>query len=1356
MYCWGGVSPLLAKIDKQNKFYVTPLETESFKFDAVDLMGGNVVENRFDIGMDKKFHLLRTYNSNSISKKYSFGNFMNQFDKRINTKIGYKKERIASSLQKNPVLACEMGWKELSSKLFLGKLEGLHATFDKTNKLCNVYDEYHNLKTTLVVKNKKRKKPISNKLKLLKKADGTEVLFYKDGNSAWANVLNAPITFSELDNGYKLVLDNGDIEIYNHLGRLKEIQNEEKKYTLYYKHNKLLKIKDNFHHEMKFRYNKKGLIKKVISYDDTVIKYNYTKNKKLKEVIYPDMRTEKYVYNDEGKLIELYHDDMLMKSYSYDDEGRVERFTGIKESNPKTITYDKSNIDVEENGIVSNYNFLVTHSQAKIDSVLGDEGTVSYAYDDNGQQLAFTDTIGVTRLTQYDKNGLLKEETDNTGTDKEIKVKREYDESLRKPTIIQKADVVTYNVYDDKGKVSYKVDTLVDDNGAVIQNKIEHNEYNAKGLVTTVESGDSKQKIAYDIRGNTVQVKDHLGGVEKITAYNKADLPVQSVDSDGEVTKTKYDITGKTLSQTKDGKTTSTMKYDKQGRLIEQISREGVVSYFKYDDFGNITETSESSGERITYMYDAQQNLIKTQKYKNGKLVYTHTKEYDDKRRVTAEIDGYNNRTTYTYNEKGQKVQVTDAKGRSTYYEYDELGKLAKETDSNGGETTYEYDAKGHTTKVVTPNGATFTYDYDGFGRLVEESNPDRGMTTYAYDAYDKLLSQTNMTVKSKTKTNAKGDTKRNIFDKLGRMTSTEYDDNNLNVYYTYNSKSEITKVTDASGSTFADFDGHHLRQKTQMIDTKNFTTKYTYTDKDKKETMIYPSGAKLSYTYNDKAEVKSLSLEGETLLSNIALKNGTIDAYTYADGSRHTREYDQNERVTKLIYPQYTEVLGYDEVGSITSIITDNDEKKYAYDTLNRLSIYDKNATAYQYFTYDENGNRLSMQQAIEGMTNYIYQANTNILSSLHNSAAGDTNYIYDDAGNIVEDGRHTYTYDGRNRLVGVDDNIHYEYNYENQRVSKTIDGVITYYVYDGHKLLGEYDAQGNAIKEYIYLEDTPIAVVSNAKIYRVYADHLNTPRRVVDENGTVVWSWESSPYGETAPTGSFTLNLRFPGQYYDAETTHHYNINRDYNPVTGRYIQSDPVGFKGGVNTYAYAEGNPVMKKDEMGLWASNKAAYLLGGYPIHQSINNQVFGHSWKARIFNDMSVAVDTYKERANDSYFHAMKSINRSRSWSVALSTQHVKSGFGVARTYINRGDGRNAYRTLGWVLHTMQDSTSPAHKYFQEWNGATYHYHFSTWANHVRKEMYFWQVNGGVTRATRWVWHMFYYRLVPNSNVFIF
>ena len=160
--------------------------------------------------------------------------------------------------------------------------------------------------------------------------------------------------------------------------------------------------------------------------------------------------------------------------------------------------------------------------------------------------------------------------------------------------------------------------------------------------------------------------------------------------------------------------------------------------------------------------------------------------------------------------------------------------------------------------------------------------------------------------------------------------------------------------------------------------------------------------------------------------------------------------------------------------------------------------------------------------------------------------------------------------------------------------------------------------------------------------------------------------------------------------------------------------------------------------------------------GGLPIHQRVNRVVFGNTWKTRIFDEMTEAVDTYKESTWDSYFHAMSSHKRYIGTSIMLANEHVRSGFGVARYYINRGDGRNAYRTLGWVLHTMQDSTSRAHKYFQKWHGATWKYRTEEWANHVRQEMWSGQVRDSVYRASRWVWHMFYYRLVPSGNVFIF
>jgi RHS repeat-associated protein len=135
-----------------------------------------------------------------------------------------------------------------------------------------------------------------------------------------------------------------------------------------------------------------------------------------------------------------------------------------------------------------------------------------------------------------------------------------------------------------------------------------------------------------------------------------------------------------------------------------------------------------------------------------------------------------------------------------------------------------------------------------------------------------------------------------------------------------------------------------------------------------------------------------------------------------------------------------------------------------------------------------------------------------------------------------------------------------------------------------------GKSKSNGNEL----YLNSTPIATITPKGIYRIYADHLDTSRRVAtnNEKAEVLWSWESKPFGESEANSDvdgngeiFTLNLRFPGQYFDGETSTHYNINRDYNPVTGRYIQSDPIGFDGGVNSFGYVGGNPILLVDKNG---------------------------------------------------------------------------------------------------------------------------------------------------------------------------
>ena len=80
--------------------------------------------------------------------------------------------------------------------------------------------------------------------------------------------------------------------------------------------------------------------------------------------------------------------------------------------------------------------------------------------------------------------------------------------------------------------------------------------------------------------------------------------------------------------------------------------------------------------------------------------------------------------------------------------------------------------------------------------------------------------------------------------------------------------------------------------------------------------------------------------------------------------------------------------------------------------------------------------------------------------------------------------------------------------------------------------------------------------------------------------------------PFGETPSDEDpdqdgtkLSYNLRFPGQYYNQETGMHYNFNRDYNPVTGRYIQSDPIGLDGGMNGYGYVNSHPLYRSDLSG---------------------------------------------------------------------------------------------------------------------------------------------------------------------------
>jgi len=127
-----------------------------------------------------------------------------------------------------------------------------------------------------------------------------------------------------------------------------------------------------------------------------------------------------------------------------------------------------------------------------------------------------------------------------------------------------------------------------------------------------------------------------------------------------------------------------------------------------------------------------------------------------------------------------------------------------------------------------------------------------------------------------------------------------------------------------------------------------------------------------------------------------------------------------------------------------------------------------------------------------------------------------------------------------------------------------------------------------------------------AEAKLYYIHVDHLNTPRLIQDQAGTTVWRRDNQePFGDSPPDenpsglGAFELPLRFAGQYFDKETNIGYNMARDYDAAIGRYVQSDPIGLRSGINSYAYVEDNPLSSIDPSGLQAA-RCRRTLGAEP------------------------------------------------------------------------------------------------------------------------------------------------------------
>jgi RHS repeat-associated protein len=294
---------------------------------------------------------------------------------------------------------------------------------------------------------------------------------------------------------------------------------------------------------------------------------------------------------------------------------------------------------------------------------------------------------------------------------------------------------------------------------------------------------------------------------------------------------------------------------------------------------------------------------------------------------------------------------------------------------------------------------------------------------------------------------------------------------------------------------------------------------------------------------------------------------------------------------------------------------------------------------------TYDQTGDRLSKSGSGLAMGTYSYNPGTHQLIATGNAAR-----TVDANGNTtaISEAGTTYGlgYNDRNRLAVAqlaDSSVgSYTYNALGQRIQKVTSTDTERFDYDeASQLLTE---AGTTNRDYVWLDDVPVAVVDagggTVTVSYVTADQLGTPRVVSDASGTTEWAWPyaGNAWGEQAPASNgYTFNLRFPGQYFDAESGLNYNQNRNYHAPTGRYTEGDPIGFLGGQSSiYAYADNTPVNNIDPNGL----KVKVVARNPVIAQRLMNAyayLNSHSQTARnIDMDLENSSTIYKiEPTND-------------------------------------------------------------------------------------------------------------------------